>query len=188
MHYLSSSEEKVGCWSRLPNDGQNERWAWLRKARIISVSGCAETTVFRFSERPKVEIEYEIREKVKDLGVYFWIRDSYGNVVWISNDNDGSAHPDQIREPGIYHSICDLPGNTLKPGRYFVGIGITGKPKEVVEEEHRDIMNFTVSDVEYPFKRRAGVISPYLDWQVSRDKEHEASGSPSLHNGMGTRS
>lgn len=188
MRYLSSSEEKVGCWSRLQDEDVSNRLGWLRKARVLSEIGCPDSSVFRFNERPKVEIEYEIKGKVKEFGVYFWVRDSFGNVIWISNDNDGTAHPDPIREPGVYQSVCELPANTLKPGRYFVGIGMTGSPKEVVQEERRDIMNFSISDVGYPFKRRAGVISPYLDWQVIRNEEHEVSGSPGRHNGMGTRS
>lgn len=188
MRYLSTSEEKVGVWSKLPDESGGNRLAWLKQARVFSEMECPESTVFRFNERPKVEIEYEIKGRVKEFGAYFWVRDSFGNVIWISNDNDGTAHPDPIREPGVYHSVCELPANTLKPGRYFVGIGITGRPKEFVQEEHRDVLNFSVSDVGYPFKRRAGVISPYLDWQVSRHEEHEVSGGPIRHNSTGTRS
>ncbi|MEX2493357.1 MAG: ABC transporter ATP-binding protein [Nitrospirales bacterium] len=188
MRYLSSSEDKVGFWSRTLDEGVTNRLAWLKQARILSVIGCPEATVFQFNERPKVEIEYEIKGKVKEFGVYCWIRDTFGNVIWISKDNDGAAHPEQIRNPGIYHSVCELPANTLKPGRYFVGIGMTGKPKDVVQEEKRDAMNFSISDVGYPFKRRAGVIAPYLDWQISRHEEQEVSGSPSRRNGISTQS
>lgn len=175
MDYLSSSEEKVGFWLRVPDESLSGRMAWLRKARITSGVDCFETTIFRFNERPKVEIEYEIKDKVEKLGVYFWIRDSYGNIIWISNDNDGAACQELFRGPGVYHSVCELPDNILKPGRYFVGIGITGKPKEVVEEEHRDVMNFSISDMGYPFKRRAGVIAPYLDWKIIRHDEQKDS-------------
>lgn len=176
MQYLSSSEEKVGFWSRKSNDEVQKRLAWLRKARVTSGAGCSDTNVFRFSESPKIEIEYEVKSQVKELGVYFWIRDSFGNIVWISNDNDGLAHPEPIRDRGVYLSTCELPANMLKPGRYFIGIGITGKPQELVQEEHRDIMNFSVSDVEYPFKRRVGVITPYLDWKIVRHEEQEVKG------------
>ncbi|MDR4495762.1 MAG: ABC transporter ATP-binding protein [Nitrospirales bacterium] len=179
MQYLSSSEEKVGCWSMKPDKVLPNHLAWLRKARILSSHGNTETTVFRFNERPKVEIEYEVKDKVRELGVYFWIRDSFGNVILISNDNDGSPHSEGLRGPGIYHSVCELPANTLKPGRYFVGVGITGRPQGDVQDEHRDVMNFSISDVGYPFKRRAGVISPYLDWKVTRHEEQEVAGGSS---------
>ena len=176
MKYLSSSEEKVGFWSRLADNDLIGRMAWLRNARILTVDDGSNSTVFRFNERPKVQIEYEVKQKVRELGVYFWIRDSFSNVVWISNDNDGSASPEQIRDPGVYSSICELPDHTLKPGRYFIGVGITGKPKEAVQEEFRDVMNFSISDVGYPFKRRAGIITPYLDWKVIHHADQEASG------------
>ena len=186
MKYLSSSEGKVGFWSRMLDDSLGGRLAWLRKARIISGVGDSEATLFPFNGSPKVEIEYEIKSKVKELGVYLWIRDTFNNIVWISNDNDGSANLEHIREPGIYRSVCEFPENTLKPGRYFVGIGITGKPKEVVQEEHQNIMSFNVSEAGYPFKRRAGVISPYLDWQVSRHEVQEKLESPSSQSELST--
>ena len=168
MKYLSTSEEKVGSWTRPSDDGVIGRLAWLRKARILLGDDCSNSTIFRFNEKPQVEIEYEIKQKVKELGVYFWIRDTFNNIIWISSDNDKSANSEQIRNPGIYHSVCEIPENTLKPGRYFVGIGITGNPKELVEEEHQNIMNFSISDVGYPLKRRAGVITPFLDWKIAR--------------------
>ena len=188
MKYLSTSEEKVGNWSRLSDESLVGRLAWLRKARILSGVGDSETTIFPFNGRPKLEIEYEIKSQVKELGVFFWIRDTFNNIVWISNDNDGSAHLEHLREPGIYRSVCEFPENTLKPGRYFVGVGITGTPKDVVEEEHRDIMNFSISEVGHPFRRRAGVISPYLDWQVSRPEAVEVLESPNSQSRLGVRS
>lgn len=187
MKYLSSSEEKVGYWSRLPEHRLIGRLAWLRSARIFTGDGSSDSTVFRFNERPKVEIEYEVKQRVKDFGVYFWVRDSFSNVVWISNDSDGMAHAGSHRDPGIYRSVCELPANTLKPGRYFVGIGITGKPKECVQEEHRDVMNFSISDVGYPFKRRAGIITPYLDWKIARNVDQETGEGSSEFSGMSSR-
>lgn len=170
MKYLSSTEEKVGSWSRPSSADIAEKWAWLLNAQIISGDEEKESTIFCFNENPRIKIEYEIKNSLKEFGVYCWIRDSYGNVLWISNDNDGMGNSDALRIPGRYCSICEIPESTLKPGRYFVGIGMTGKPKEYVQDERRDVMSFGISDVGYPFKRRTGVISPYLEWKVIRQE------------------
>ena len=178
MKYLSSSEEKVGFWSRIPGQDLICRPAWLRTASIITNDENSDVKVFRFNERPKIKIVYEIKEGVKELAVYLWVRDALNNVVWLSKEDDGLAHRGQMRAPGIYEAICELPANTLKPGRYFVGIGITGTPKDVIQEEHRDIMNFSIADAGFPFKRRPGVITPYLDWKVVRYVDQDFSIDP----------
>jgi len=168
-NYLSSGIEGVGCWMRPQDESYDGRWAWLRKARILSGKGKEEVPLLHFDEKAMIEIEYEIVNSVKDFSVYLFLRDSYGNLIWVSHDNDGFMKVGEMREPGRYSSICEFPGSLLNPGQYFISLGITGKPRETVQKEYFDIMNFNITEAGYPFMRkRLGLLSPYLSWKVER--------------------
>jgi len=168
--YLSTGRQGVGFWTGNRAEEYAGRGAWLTHARLLSGNGDKVSTRFRFDEQVKIEIGYEIRISVRAFRSYVLLKDSLGNIVWASHDTDETDKVSQAREPGIYHSTCVFPQRLLRPGQYFVSIGIYGNPREAVEEEYLDVMSFDISETHYPFNRdpRKGIITPHLIWKVAR--------------------
>jgi len=168
--YLSSGAKEVGAWNRSPSELCSGRLAWLRHARVLSGYSNKVSTVFRFDEQVKIEIAYEIKNSVRAFRSYLWIKDFLGHIVWASHDTDGTEDAGKTREPGIYTSTCVFPECLLRPGQYFVSVGIYGKPRETVEEELVDVMSFNISEAGYSFSLdpRFGLITPHLSWNIAR--------------------
>ena len=182
--YLSSGVQGVGCWIKPPEEIDADRWALLKGARVVSAKGNEALPLFHFGERAKIEIDYEVKREVRDCGVYLFLRDSFGNLLWVSHDNDESFQVGQIREPGTYRSTCEFPESLLPPGQYSVSVGIQGKPQAgqyfislnkegsaayAVQKEYYDVLKFNISEAGYPFvKKRIGMLSPSLSWKIER--------------------
>ena len=166
--YMASDLHGTGFWIGSSPEGNSRRLAWLRHGRVISTNGDKLTSLVQYDEQVKIEIEYEIKSSVRAFMVYLLLRDASGNILMGSHDTDGTDKLDQIREPGIYQSICVFPKRLFRPGHYFVSIGIKGQPREAIEEEHIDAMSFQISGTSYAFNRdpRKGLITPYLLWEV----------------------
>jgi len=183
-NYLSSGAEGEGNWIRPSEEGDAERGAWLKGARVASARGTEGPPFFNFGERAKIEIDYEVRDEVRDCSVYLFLRDSFGNLLWVSHDNDEFFQLGQVRGPGTYRSTCEFPESLLQPGQYFISLGISGKPQtgqcftllskegkttNAVQKEYHDVLKFNISDAGYPFvQKRIGMLSPSLSWKLER--------------------
>jgi lipopolysaccharide transport system ATP-binding protein len=167
--YLDSAINGVDRWVADELGADSGRKAWLQEARIVSNGGSAATT-FKYDEQVRLEIHYIIKDSVREFRSYHMLRDSRGAILWGSQDDDDRRRRGKAREPGCYVSTCVIPQRLLRPGRYYVSVGIFGQPREEVEEEHLDVISFDVSDVGCQFKcsGRIGVFAPQLDWQVAR--------------------
>ena len=171
--YLSKNVEQEGYWEKNTSEEQSGRIARLKYARVL-VGGRSEVrTIFLFNEEVEIEIGYEIKHTVRSFRSYLFIKDSQNNVIWGSHDTDGNEMVGHAREPGVYSSTCIFPGGLLRPDRYHVSIGIYGKPREDVEEEHVDVLSFDISEAEYIFSSdpRIGLITPCLKWNIVCQKD-----------------
>ena len=168
--YLSFFMKETAYWLGSPPPDESERQAWLTHARIITSNGDNTSPLFNFNERVKIEIGYVLRNSVRNFRSYLLLRDSRGHTLLASHDTDCKDSEQLVREPGEYVSICELPERILRPGRYYVSIGIYGIPKNVYEEEHIDVISFEISEAGYIFNRspRQGLITPFLNWQELR--------------------
>ena len=168
--YLSSVSgmKAAGVWTGSPAEDSG-RLACLTQARVLSGNGDKVSTLVHYNEQVKIEIGYKIKSSIRAFKSYLLLRDSSGNILWAAHDTDGINNIGQVREPGIYHSTCVFPERLLRPGQYFVTIGIVGKPREAVEEEHLDAISFQISDIDYIFNRdpRKGLMTPDLAWKIA---------------------
>ncbi len=173
--YLTTAAQGQGYWKGRTAEQCPGRQAWVRYARLVSSNGNQTSTTVRFDEQVKIEIGYEIKRRTRAFKSYIFFRDSHGNVIWASHDTDGTDKVGAIREPGVYQSTCIFPKKLLRPGRYLVSIGICGDPREVVEEEHIDVLSFDISEAGYTFNRdpRFGLITPCLSWEVTAKEENK---------------
>lgn len=173
--YLSSSKEGQSYWIGRTAGQCPERQAWITHARVLAGNNNETSINVRFDEQVKIEIGYEIKSHTRAFRSYIFIRDAHGNVIWASHDTDGTDKAGNSRKPGVYQSTCVFPERMLKPGRYQVSFGICGIPRDIVEEEHSDVLSFDISEAGYVFSKdpRMGIITPCLHWQVIMMDENE---------------
>jgi lipopolysaccharide transport system ATP-binding protein len=69
-----------------------------------------------------VEIEYHVLRRAGTLRVGFTLLAADGSALLSSTDLE-SNQEDFIREPGRYVSRCEIPGDFLNYGQYFVSVG-----------------------------------------------------------------
>jgi lipopolysaccharide transport system ATP-binding protein len=168
--YLTFFMKETGYWRGNPPADDSERQAWLTHARIISSNGDNTSPLFNYNERVTIEIGYVLKNSVRGFRSYILLRDSRGHILLASQDTDCNETEKLVREPGEYLSICELPEQILRPGRYYISIGIYGIPTNIYEEEHIDVISFEISEAGYIFSRspRQGLITPHLDWHEVR--------------------
>jgi lipopolysaccharide transport system ATP-binding protein len=169
--YIALGCQEIGAWVNTEN--RDNRPAILKQARVVSrrENRSREVpTVFEFYEQLKVIIEYEIKKSVKNFQTYLLLRGPDGSIIWASHDTDGTDWSGEERDPGMYFSTCLFPEGILRPGWYQISVGIKGKPREIVEDEHLDVISFQISEVGYRFNAdpRMGILTPCLPWNIER--------------------
>jgi lipopolysaccharide transport system ATP-binding protein len=168
--FSASGAQDTSCWESDPSGDYTGRLAWLKHARMLSKNGDDTSALVHYDEQVRIELSYEIAKPVNTFRSYLLLRDAIGNFIWASHDTDGTPMMHEERKPGVYLSTCVFPERLLRPGRYFVTVGIFGKPRAAVEEEYVDIISFQISEVGYSFNHepRKGLLTPYLSWSIER--------------------
>jgi lipopolysaccharide transport system ATP-binding protein len=120
-------------------------------------------------DRPfEIRVEYEVKEPIRDLAISLSIVDAQGNTIFTTWDIDSTDWRGRIRHPGVYRSICELPGSLLRPGRYWVTVGSHIYNFKAIEFRE-SLLSFEVSQVNFPFNEdRLGILTPVLQWIVER--------------------
>jgi lipopolysaccharide transport system ATP-binding protein len=99
-----------------------------RRARICRVSlrdklGKA-TGRFCMEEAVRVEIDYEIREPIRNAHVASYVRDRYGTWVIATTDADRDRGVLTDRKPGLYRTTWTIPAGILNSGTYHLTVAI----------------------------------------------------------------
>jgi len=164
--YLSSGTEGHATWkpSSAPLADCEVR---LKSARLLSVDDQPTTTV-NFNDQLEVEIAYEVVDPVRNLFIAYRVIDALGNIIFESMDTDTTDLKGCVREPGQYLSVCKIPGGLLKPGYYQLSV-LSFIERVRVIEHYEGVLAFDVSAVGYRLNdKRLGVVTPVLEWEVSR--------------------
>lgn len=166
--YLSQGVRSTGHWVR-PNGFKS-----TSEVELLGVYVASEDTkpipIVNFDKSFEIEVEYRVKETVRDLAILLSVMDSRGNIVFTTWDNDSTSLRGRTRQPGLYRSRCKMPGSFLRPGLYWVTIGAhVYNVKEI--EYHEYILSFEISQVNYPFNEsRLGILTPVLQWIVERQE------------------
>jgi lipopolysaccharide transport system ATP-binding protein len=121
----------------------------------------------------KIKMEYELhaaRPEPPHHNVH--VLDQRGEYVFVSVENCASGRV----LPGIYLAECNVPGNLLNDGCYFVGLAVAFTDQGVhISFHEKDALCITVRDpvLETVHTLRGGYVGPIpgpvrprLDWQV----------------------
>ena len=102
-----------------------------------------------------------------DLRIWLRIGSESGTIVFTSTDLDQPNNSTQgVRTKGRYLSECQIPGSLLRPGKYFLTVAT--RQHNTWFEQMENLLMFEISKVGYPLPERLGVISPILDWKISK--------------------
>ncbi len=162
--YLTAGSEPNLIWKN-PSPCPPNAVAQVNSACVLSANDEPTTTV-EFASPFKVKVFYEVLQPVRNLSVVIRLTDSHGNLLWTSFDTDTTDWNGQVRAIGRYFSVCTIPGNMVRPGRYFLSVGAVDKNVRL-REHHENALAFDVSQVGYHIALgRKGILTPLLAWEI----------------------
>jgi lipopolysaccharide transport system ATP-binding protein len=119
----------------------------------------------RFDKNFCVSVGYSLQES-QNIAILLRITTAMGTAVFTTWDTDTTEWREKSRLPGDYVSTCTIPGGILRPGKYFLTIGICNAKKHTWQI-HEDILSLQITDIGYTLNiERIGVITPLLKWDV----------------------
>lgn len=168
--YLSTQQVLAGEYARCEQESQTPRQVRVTGARLRGRDGKV-SSMLDAQQGFSVEVEYEVRKRTL-AWVGFVISSAGGLEVLSATDGDVDAYAAAPREPGVYTSVCAIPGNLFNAGRYLLTLYAARTAGGRVEIF--DFLEYVLAfDVENPGgagsympKERKGVISPQLDWEL----------------------
>jgi len=133
------------------------------------------------AQRPfSIEIEYEVT-KTTLAWVGFTISTREGADILAAADGDVDSYAANPREPGVYTTICYIPGGLFNTGQWVLSLfaaRTTGGNVEMLDYCEY-VLAFGVENPSgvgsYMPKTRVGVISPRLDWELKPGARQSAS-------------
>jgi len=162
--YLASGVETAGSWSR-PTQARSNPIGQIQNVQVLDSKGST-SSVVRFDETFRVEIEYDLKITHANFAVLCQVTNQAGIPVWSSWDTDSTEWALKPRPAGSHVSVCVVPAGLLRPGRYFVTAGVLNRNVEAVDLQE-NLIAFDVSRIGFSFDSgRAGVLTPVLDWEV----------------------
>jgi lipopolysaccharide transport system ATP-binding protein len=127
-------------------------------------------TLIQQHEDFSLHLDFTIVEK----GYYFhrlFLRDSYGNVIFGTSNDEQEDSPLQHLGPGEYsYHIC-MPGKLLKPGEYSLSLLLGRRPHGILKQID-GILNFEIGDNESrramrKFYYKEAIVAPEIPWYLS---------------------
>ncbi len=160
--YLSNGVKRHDVWI-CPEAEKRGSNIELVAARVLSAANDA-TTIVAFNKQFNIEIAYDVLQPVRGASVAMRLLDAMGNILWTSWDTDTAQWNALVREPGTYISTCTIPSKLLRPGQYYLSLGVvTGRRKSWYQK----VLTFEVSPQGYRINvNRAGILTPHLDWKI----------------------
>src|SRR5690606_2865019 len=128
-------------------------------------SGSSQET-FEADKEIRVEIHYEVKQALRGLRFTLHILTQEGDIVFLSTDH---GCRDGIESPGVYKTICKLPGKLLNKRSDWVRAGCDVPVVQVVVSR-RDEFGVAVSraadqSLHFP-ESWPGVVCPEIPWQI----------------------
>lgn len=168
--YLSSRRSALAEYTRNGTEVQPAARVFISAARIRNNEN--EVVSILDARQPfSIEVEYKVVKKTL-AWVGFTISTRGGADVLAATDGDIDVYASNPREPGVYTSICYIPAGLFNAGQCVLSLyaaTTTGGNVEILDYlEH--VLAFGVENASgvgsYMPKKRVGVISPILDWEV----------------------
>jgi len=132
------------------------------------------------AKRPfSIEIDYKVTSRTL-VWVGFTISTQEGLEVMAATDGDVDTYASVPREPGVYTSVCYIPEGIFNARQYALSVyaARTIAAKVDILDYLENVIAFGVENPSgvgsYMPKKRVGVISPKLDWELRPAARGEA--------------
>ncbi len=139
----------------------------LKSLRVCTTDG--ETSGrFKLSDMVKVEMEFWVLRPGLMLNPSFQIFNQLGYCLFATTNFHYPEWNDRVCEPGLYRSVCFIPGHLLNEGKHNISaLVIQNKSHVLIREKH---ISFNVYDDGLSRSGYTGgwigAVRPLLDWEV----------------------
>ncbi|MGA2484042.1 MAG: ABC transporter ATP-binding protein [Candidatus Acidiferrales bacterium] len=163
---VETGERRWDGADRVPGNDKMQ----LRAVRVIGPNNEAANRV-DIRQSFWIEIEYCVLKKLTHVRTALRLQTSDGTIAFTSADSLDDAWDGVPRPPGVYTSRCEIPGNFLNEGPYWVTVSADIPFVEPLFYEE-GVVSFFVEQTggvsgRYP-ERWPGVICPALKWQIQQ--------------------
>ncbi len=168
-----SSQAKIEWKSK--NSAPGDNYARLKSVRILNKSGQVSGKI-NITDPFSIEIQYWVMRGDYRPTAGFYLRTQEGIHLLSSFDFQHSVYGGKQRIPGVYNSVCKIPGNFLAPGFYSITPIINYYfPVSGCNVECPKALSFEIVDNDDPKTAHRyvhtgwpGIIRPKLDWDINR--------------------
>ncbi len=168
-YYLTKTAARAGGNEGLiifEGDAEPTAELALRAIRLTDSVGQVRA-FFDAAEPIRVEIDYEVRARLRGARAVLQISTQEGEVAFVSTDH-ATRESEQL--PGRYRTTCVVPGGLLNRRMYAIGVGFEIPPAHNLVPR-QDYLTCVVSGggnhgSTYP-ERWPGVVCPTLDWKTA---------------------
>ena len=161
--YLMADIKDDGAWNNENVDARKD--VSIISARIINPRE-KKSAIINYSDLFNIEIDYTINTNINNWTLFVRLTDTSGNPIFTSWDNDSLKDKDNTI--GIkYRAVCSVPPCLLRPGKYLVSLGSYFLDDFSRIEFYEYVFSFNITNIGFNMKneRRAGVITPLLQWK-----------------------
>jgi len=131
-------------------------------------------TNFDVRDPVSIELDFWVKQSKCFADAEVILYDRAGHIILYSVDNTDSSWKGKGREPGLYRSVCHVPGDLLNEGTISVTAAVSTIP-HTCHAVAKEVVSFEVTDCMDPEGSRgdvAGVwptaaVRPRLKWDVS---------------------
>jgi len=176
--YLTSQKAVGAEFTRDETEIRESPAVFILGARIRSSEN--KTVSILDAKRPfSIEIDYKVTSRTL-AWVGFTISTQEGAEVLAATDGDVDTYASEPREPGVYTSVCYIPEGLFNARQYALSVyaARTVAAKVDILDFLENVIAFGVENPSgvgsYMPKKRVGVISPKLDWELKPAARAEA--------------
>jgi lipopolysaccharide transport system ATP-binding protein len=138
----------------------------FKEIALMDQEGLRRNT-FQSDEEIRVSITYECLMEINNLLVVVCVVDEGGVPILVTQNADTSDYQQFYRrEPGVYTSLCSLPGNTFGQRRFYLSVHLIN-----IKTEHLVLNKILSFDVEFKgynmqYSSFEGIFRPLLRWET----------------------
>lgn len=157
--YLSSNRQNAPQWSQ-PSDLSKE--FIFHRVSIIASEGNTPDSIAA-SQPFNIAFQYEVLVEGLRGRIAIQIRNQHDMSILTSSNTDAGTALRMPMLPGVHSEYCQIPGNLLVPGIYYLTISMPASNSDFVFE---NVCSFQIQDADSLVSRdgRNGFIAPLLKW------------------------
>lgn len=177
-HYLSSTVSKQNeregqiFWNADTEPAPGSEEIFLHGIKLVGTQGSTQS-VFEADQPINVEIHYQVETRLRGARFKLSVLTQDGEIAFVATDH---IFQPEMQMPGIYRTICSIPGKLLNCRNYILSIScdIPGERMMIAPGEY---ISFTVSGAgnhgsHFP-ETWPGVVCPEVDWTVEKLDRNE---------------